>query len=336
MDTHVRIIAEGAINHNGQRDLAIRLVEVARDSGADYVKLQSFMADYFIAPGSSYASIFQNAELGLQDFRVVRDHAAALGIPFFSTAADQMGLEMIVKLDLPIIKIGSSNITNEPLLSDIAATRKPVILSTGASTLSEVDRAMQILRSGVNDLVLMHCTALYPAPDSSLNLSAMGALRAAFPGVRVGYSDHSLDWTASVAAVAMGAKWLERHFTSDKTLPGPDHQNSDSPDELRAYVGRIRRVEEMLGNGQKAPAAGEEAIRLGGRRYLTAAGDLGAGARLTKDNIRPRRIEVQKVQPAMLLAPGFRDTVIGWRTTRKVADGEPLTWANVTPGGDAG
>ena len=226
MKQHTRIIAESEINHNGNVETALRLVDAADACGADYVKFQCFTADAFIAPGSGFLPIFKKHELGLEEFRAIRDHAAGKRVKMISTAADLTGLSMIVDLDLPLIKIGSTNIDNIPLLEAIVETKKPVILSTGASTLGEIERSVGILSRGTDDITLLHCTVQYPSDDSNLNLRALGTMATVFPNCGIGYSDHSVGTIAGPLAVALGATWLGKHFTLDNAMEGHCHVNS--------------------------------------------------------------------------------------------------------------
>lgn len=319
------IIAEAEINHNGDVELAKKLVSAAKDSGADVVKFQCFVADCFIAPGSSYLPIFRDVELTLDQFREIRDHARTVGIPMLSTAGDIEGLDMICQLGLDAVKIGSTNITNIGLLKAIAQTGKPAYLSTGASNLAEVDRAVEILSEGCPEVALFHCTVQYPAEPVHLNLHALQTLAAAFPGLRIGYSDHTTGNTAAVAARALGAVMFEKHFTLDRTLPGPDHFFSLDPAALQSYIADIRDVERMLGDGRKVPAACEAGPRLNGRRYLTAMRAIPKGAIVGAEMIRPRRVEVAKMpRPETLLGPEYEDVIVGACSRRDIAAGETL------------
>ncbi len=330
--THpTRIIAEAEINHNGDVDVAKRLVDAAESCGANYVKFQCFTANAFIAPGSGFLPIFKERQLGLDDFRAIRDHAAGKKVTMISTASDLTGLAIIVDLDLPLIKIGSTNIDNIPLLEATAETGKPVILSTGASTLGEIERATDILSHGTDDITLLHCTVQYPSDDSNLNLRALGTMIAAFPGFGIGYSDHSLGTIAGPLAVALGATWLEKHFTLDNAMEGPDHHFSADPETMKAYIAAVRRTEAMLGNGVKAPIGPEHDIRIVGRRYLTAMVDIATGDTIDGNNIAPRRIDASKVDPADLLGSDQGRRIAGWRAARDLEAGVAITFTDIEP-----
>ena len=327
---NVNIIAEGEINHNGDVEIAKKLVSAAHECGADMIKFQCFVTDSFIAPGSSFLPIFRENELSLEEFRAVRDHAEKVGITMISTAGDLEGLAMIVDLDLPVIKVGSTNITHASLLRAIAATGKPVYLSTGASTLDEIKAAVDILQSGGSgEITLFHCTVQYPANDDVLNLRSITTMRDAFPGIAIGYSDHSRGALAAAAAVALGATVVEKHFTLDHDMPGPDHSFSSDPAEFDEYVKTIRAAEVMLGSPDKVPTAIEEGVRLNGRRYLTAMTDIPAGTRIEQHMIRTRRIDATRVDPKTLLGPEIEDAVVGAIAARAIPAGTTITGADI-------
>ena len=324
-----RIIAEAEINHNGNPEIAKRLIDAADICGADYVKFQCFTADAFIAPGSSFLPTFKARELTLEDFREIRNHAVHKRVTMISTASDLTGLAMIVDLDLPLIKIGSTNINNLPLLEAIAETGKPVILSTGASTMDEIEHAVGVLSRGTDDITLMHCTVQYPADDQYLNLRALGTLAAAYPNCSIGYSDHSIGIIAGPLAVALGATWLEKHITLDNTMEGPDHSFSADPGTMRAYVEAVRQTEVMLGSTVKEPVGPEAEIRITGRRYMTTTNDIAAGNLINSHDVMPRRIDARRVDPINLLGSDQAQRVIGSRAARDIAAGTAITLPDI-------
>jgi len=327
MSEFVEIIAEGEINHNGDVELAKRIVSSAKKCGADTVKFQCFVADFFNAPAAAGIDLFKESELNLEEFFQIKDHAKREGIKMISTAADLEGLQMIIELDLPVIKVGSTNITHVSLLKKIANTGKPVYLSTGASTSEEIKQAVNILEDNNAGLVtLFHCTVAYPALDKDLNLHSLSSMIKEFPNNQVGYSDHSLGTIASTSAIALGASVVEKHFTTDKTLPGPDHTFSADPEEFTGYVNAIRRVEKMLGSTTKQPTDGEYAgPRLKGRRYVTALSDIPAHQEITAEMIRPRRINSDKVNPEEIFEPKWEEKIIGTKALRNISNGSALT-----------
>lgn len=328
----VRIVAEAELNHNGDIGLARRMVEEARRCGADLVKFQCYVAESFLSPRSPLLPLFASAQLSRDQLAELRDHAAGHGTTVFATAIDLDGLRIVLDLDLPIIKIDSTNITNIPMLRAVAAASKPVILSTGAATLGEVDRAVNELARGCDDITLLHCTVQYPAAPEHLNLRAIATLAAAFPGLAVGYSDHTLDTAAAVAAVALGATVLEKHFTLSRNLPGPDHGFSADPAMFADYVATVRKVESMLGTGRKVPTPVEELPRRRGRRYVTALADIPIGAAITSELIRSRRGDPNTVRPPFSIEPEHESLICGWRARKLIAAGNVIEWCDLEPG----
>lgn len=329
MNNRVYIIAEAGVNHNGSLERAIQLVDVAADAGADAVKFQTFKADKLVsrtAPKAEYQ--FKNTGTSESQHEMIREleldeaahaalvlHCKSKCIEFLSTPFDLESLETLVwKFDLSMVKISSGDITNAPLLLETARTGKPVILSTGMSTLGEIETALGILAFGYieskeppslpafeqvygsakgrnmlqDKVTLLHCTTEYPAPFAEVNLRAMPMLRQAFD-LPVGYSDHTTGIAIPVAAVALGAVIIEKHFTLDRNLPGPDHKASLEPDELKQMVRSIREVELALGSSVKQPAASELKNRSVARKSLVTAKDIRKGESFTQDNLAIKR-----------------------------------------------
>jgi len=297
------VIAEAGVNHDGQLALAKQLVDIALDAGADAVKFQTFRADQVASPSAvkanyqkqttssreSQLAMLRRLELSEEAFRELQNHCRSRGIIFLSTAFDEHSVDFLDGLDVPAFKIPSGEITNAPLLEHIAAKGKPVILSTGMATLGEIDQAMRCLnQSGAPQIALLHCVSEYPADVSRTNLRAMASLSHCF-GVPIGLSDHSLGTEISIAAVALGARIIEKHFTSDKSLPGPDHSASLEPSELKILVKAIRNVEVALGDGVKQPTPEELRNASVVRRSLVAAVDLEPGNSLERSMVAFKR-----------------------------------------------
>lgn len=316
------VIAEAGVNHNGNPESARRLIDVAAEAGADAVKFQTFKAEQVISPlapkatyqqettgtAESQLEMVKRLELSFDTFRGLYTYAREKGILFVSTPFDEASADFLASLDVPFFKIGSGEITNLPFLTHVAHKCKPMLVSTGMATLGEVDTATQaIKRAGNSALALLHCVSNYPASPSDVNLHAMETMTRAF-GVPIGYSDHTLGIQVSLAAVALGACIIEKHFTLDHNLPGPDHRASLEPKELAALVQGIRIVEAALGNGRKEPAASEANTASVVRRSLVAARDIPVGATLTEADIAIRR-------PGTGLPPAMRAYLIG-RTVR--------------------
>lgn len=297
------VIAEAGVNHNGSIDAALQLVDVAADAGADAVKFQTFRASRLAtrdAPKAAYQQqttgnaetqfeMLQRLELSPEDHRRIIDRCRHHGLLFLSTPFDEECADLLDQLGVELFKIPSGEITNLPFLAHVARKQKPLIVSTGMSTLAEVEAAVNTLeQAGQRDFILLHCVSNYPADPASVNLRAMLSLQAAFQ-TPVGYSDHTLGTDIATAAVALGACVVEKHFTLDRTLPGPDHQASLEPSELQTLVASIRRVEAALGDGRKRPVASEADTADVARKSLVAATDIPAGAVLTRQHIAVKR-----------------------------------------------
>jgi N-acetylneuraminate synthase/N,N'-diacetyllegionaminate synthase len=261
------VIAEAGVNHNGDLGLASKLVDAAAEAGADAVKFQAYRASEVAAPaapkaryqeeatgsGESQLAMLARLELDAGELVTLKRRAEERGLVFLASAFDAESVRLLDRLDVAAVKLGSGELTNDPLLAEVASTGRPVLLSTGASELEEVADAVAVLRAnGGRDVVVLHCVSAYPAPPNEANLRAMATLAAAL-GVPVGFSDHTEGDEVALAAVALGAAAVEKHFTLDRGLPGPDHRASLEPAELRTLVLRLRRVESALGDGTKAP-----------------------------------------------------------------------------------
>jgi len=324
------IIAEAGVNHQGDLDLACRMVDEAARAGADAIKFQTFNADRLVtakAPKAAYQQrgdavnesqldMLRRLELSPSDhatlWQCCRDH----GIQFLSSPFDEQAADFLANLGVPAFKLPSGELVNHHFLRHVAAFGKPLFLSTGMASLGEVEEAVATAR-GPGGLALLHCVSLYPAPPETTNLRAMDTLRQCF-GLPTGYSDHTLGVDIPVAAVARGACILEKHFTLDTSLPGPDHAASLTPEALGQMVTAIRRVESALGDGRKRPASGEGAIAAIVRKSLTAAVDIAAGTQITGDMLVLKR-------PGDGLPASLLDLVVGRRAARDIAKNVKLT-----------
>ncbi len=324
------IIAEAGVNHNGSPELARQLIDAAADAGADAVKFQTFKAERLVtaqAPKADYQkrtsgaeesqlTMLQRLELSDPMHAELQRYSQARGLLFLSTPFDEISADFLDQLGLPLFKIPSGEITNLPFLRHLAAKGKPVILSTGMSTLAEVETALAALAGC--EVTLLHCVSNYPAQPADVNLRAMLTMRSAF-SVAVGYSDHTLGSEIAIAAAALGAEVIEKHLTLDRTLPGPDHAASLEPQEFRAMVAAIRNVQAALGDGQKIPAASEAAMAAVARKSVIVVTDLAAGAVLDAAALAIRR-------PGTGLAPALLPQALGRRARHSIAAGTPLTW----------
>lgn len=273
----VFIIAEAGVNHNGSIELAKQLIEKGAEAGVDAVKFQSFKASKLVTVNAEKADyqiantgnndenqydMIKKLELDYDKHQELMDYAISKNVMFLSSAFDLESIDLLVDLDLSVFKIPSGEITNLPYLRKIALTKKPVILSTGMATLGEIEEALEVLKNnGTTDVTILHCNTEYPTPMSDVNLTAMNTMKDAFK-VKVGYSDHTLGIEVPIAAVALGAVVIEKHFTLDKTMEGPDHKASLEPDELKQMVKSIRNIEKALGTGVKTPTDSERKINL--------------------------------------------------------------------------
>ncbi|HHE04901.1 MAG TPA: N-acetylneuraminate synthase [candidate division WOR-3 bacterium] len=329
----VFIIAEAGVNHNGDIRLAYKLVDAAKEAGADAVKFQTFKAENVVSKIAEKAEyqrettnseesqyeMIKKLELSFEDFVKIKDYCDKKGIIFLSTPFDYESVDFLENF-VPVYKIGSGEITNLPFLEYIAKKGKPIILSTGMSTLGEVEEAVKTIIN-VNSslpLVLLHCVSSYPAKYEDVNLKVMLTLKEAFE-LPVGYSDHTLGIEIPIAAVALGAKIIEKHFTLDRGLPGPDHKASLEPDELKKMVKAIRNVEKALGSGVKKPAQSELKVMKVARRSIVAAGDIRAGEVVKESDIFIKR-------PGTGIPPKFKEIIIGMRLTRDVKKDNPFNW----------
>lgn len=324
-------IAEAGVNHNGSLELAHRLIDVAADAGADAVKFQAFDPDRLAAPAAPQAA-YQRHNTGIAEPQVemlrrlalpqdawgpLRDHAAARDLLFLATPFDEVSADLLYGLGVPGFKVASGEVTNLPFLACLAGRGLPVLLSTGMSTLPEVAEAVRTVREHGNPpLALLHCVTNYPAEPADCNLNAMGTMRSAF-GVPVGWSDHTEGIEISLAAVALGAELLEKHFTLDRSMAGPDHRASLAPPELAALVKAARRVSAARGDGRKVPAASELLLAAVGRRSLHAARDLAPGHILVP-------ADVVALRPGSGLPPSALGRLVGRRVATRVRSGTML------------
>jgi N-acetylneuraminate synthase len=315
------IIAEAGVNHNGSVEMARHLIDVAAEAGADAVKFQTFRAEALVTASSpkaeyqlqttskqeSQLDMLRRLELSRPAHRELQLYCHQRKISFLSTPFDESAVDFLDQLGVPAFKISSGDVTDIPLLEHVARKGKPVILSTGMSDIEEVRGAVQMIRAGGCDLVLLQCVSNYPANPADVNLRAMQTMATEFD-VPVGYSDHTTGIEVALAAVALGACVIEKHFTLDRDLPGPDHKASLEPSELAHMIEGIRKVEAALGDGRKARAASESDTARAARRSLTAAQEISAGTRLTRDMIAIQR-------PGTGLSPALLSSLVG-RTLR--------------------
>jgi len=319
------IIAEAGVNHNGELPLACQLIDVAAAAGVDWVKFQTFSADQLVTKNAKKAD-YQNqvTDYSESQHAMIRKleltrgmhldlikHCKSQGIQFFSTGFDQKSIDLLVELGLDCFKIPSGEITNLPYLRHVGQYGKSVILSTGMATMDEIEAALDAIEEAGTPrslITVLHCNTEYPTPISDVNLRAMLTIRDTF-GVQVGYSDHTLGIEIPIAAVALGATVIEKHFTLDRDLPGPDHKASLEPDELKAMVSSIRNIEKAMGDGIKSPSVSEAKNKPSARKSLVAACSIRKGEDFSEFNLAVKR-------PGTGLSPMLWDQVLGRKSPR--------------------
>ena len=321
------IIAEAGVNHNGDMDRAFALIDAAVEAGADVVKFQAFRADSLVTQEAgtavyqasntglnNQAELLRALELSKDDFAKIAENCAESGIEFLCTPFDDSMTADLVAMGMKRIKVASGELTNTPALRQFAEFGLPILLSTGMATLAEVGQALGDLQAAAGNVTCLHCTSLYPAPMATLNLKAMATMATAF-GVPVGYSDHSLGDHAAIAAVVLGAGVIEKHFTLDRSLPGPDHRASLEPLELRAMVTRLREIVVALGDGVKEPVPDERDTAVLVRRSWHARYSMACNHIITVDDVTLKR-------PADGLPPA--QSPVGRLLTRDLAADQPI------------
>ncbi len=327
------LIAEIGVNHNGDMDLARKMIDAAIASGADAVKFQTFKAGTLVTkgtpkvryqeatttPGETHYQMIEKLELKEDQHVLLKDYCDVNGVDFISTPYDQASVDFLESLDVQQYKIASADLVDLELLKRVAATKKPVLLSVGMARLGEVEDALEVFSSYDNgDLLLLHCVSNYPCSDESLNLRVMETLQSAFRHP-VGYSDHSIGSQASVLSIALGAKVVEKHFTLDKTLPGPDHKASSTPNEFLELSKAVRRAELMLGSGVKRCQSEETQMASVSRKSITLTMDIKTGDVISKDDLVMMR-------PGTGLMAKEIPKVIGMKARDNLVKHQILSW----------
>ncbi len=329
--SHTIIIAEAGVNHNGSIELARQMVEAAHCCGVDYVKFQTFKAEkiankfakqaeyqqHNLKQESSQVQMLRQLELTFTDFSLLNGYCKEIGIKFMSTPFDLESIDFLADIGMDYMKVPSGEITNLPYLRKIAKTGIPVIMSTGMCRMGEIEDAMEVLYNGglsTDRITLLHCNTEYPTPMIDVNLRAMETLRSAF-GTKVGYSDHTKGIEVPIVAVAMGASVIEKHFTLDRTLPGPDHVASLEPDELKLMVDSIRNIEKAIGHSEKRVSESERKNIQVARKSIVAAKNIKKGETLSENNLTVKR-------PGNGISPMKWDSVIGMSAKRDFQEDE--------------
>ena len=335
MKKKVFIIAEADVNHNGKMDLAYRMIDVALTFGADAIKFQVYVPEMLVTSDlglspyqrknmgrkGSQLEMLKKYELNEESFGKLVQYAKKKKIMLLATPFDFKSVDLLVKFKRPYLKIDSGSVVNYPFLEYAAKTQIPLILSTGGSTLKEVREAVGVIEQQHNQLMLLHCTSMYPTPFKRVNLLAMMDMMKVFK-YPIGYSDHTVGNEVAVAATALGAKIIEKHFTLDRRLIGPDHKASAEPREFKQMVQAIRNIEEALGSFAKAPSQEEKKVMELGRRSLIASMDLKRGLQLGKEHIVIKRLGTG-IQPKHFLE------ILGCQLRRNVAKDTPLKYSDI-------
>ncbi len=333
-DSKVFIIAEAGVNHNGSVKIAKKMVDAAKNAGADAIKFQAFNAKLLVsafAPKAEYQKnvtdrnetqleMLKKLELAAGEFKNIAGYAKKKNILFLSSPFDKESVDMLDKIGIKAFKIASGEITNLPLLKYIAGKGRPIILSTGMSNLKEISEALRVIRQeGVKDVILLHCVTSYPACIEDVNLRAIETMRRFFK-LPVGFSDHTTGFTASIAAAALGASVIEKHFTLDKNMPGPDHKVSLNPKELKEMITVVRDTENALGDGKKNPTKEEDIIKDIARKKIVAKIDIPRGGFISNDMLDFKRACGKGISPKHI------DLVIGRKAKKDIDKDNAIMW----------
>jgi len=325
------IIAEVGINHNGDLETAKKMIEAAKGCEVDAIKFQTFKAEEFVSEkGQEYEytsqgkkvkesmlEMFKRHEFTKEEWREIAYYCKEKEILFFSTPQNPSDLEILMEIGVPVIKIGSDDLTNLPLLEEYAKKGLPLIISTGMAEMPEVDDAVDTIKKHNDELAILHCISSYPADFEELNMNVITILKQRFPDCVIGFSDHSEGSMASVVSTALNSKIFEKHFTLDKSMKGPDHHFSADPGELRKIVESIRLTEKMLGGYEKKPTKKEESMKEVARRSIVAINDIKRGDVFTPENIGLKR-------PGTGISPKRYAKIIGKKATQDVSKGNLL------------
>ncbi len=336
----VLIIAEAGVNHNGQYELAVKLIDAAKEAGADIVKFQTFVPELLMSKearkaeyqkattgeGESQLEMIRKLSLGFEEFKSLKKYCEQKEITFLSTPFDMPSIDFMEELGLDIYKVPSGELTNLPYLRKIGKLNKKVIISTGMATVKEIEDALAVLEkagTGKKDVTVLHCNTEYPTPFSDVNLNAMKSIGEQF-GVAIGYSDHTQGIEVPIAAVALGATVIEKHFTLDRTMEGPDHKASLEPEELKQMVRSIRHIEAAMGTGIKEPSPSEIKNIAIARKSIHLVRKLKAGHILTEEDLIMKR-------PGDGISPMKLDEIVGRKLKSDLEEDTKLSWNLLVP-----
>jgi len=317
------VIAEGGLNHNGDINIAKKLINAAKECGANAIKFQTYKTENFVRETNQYFDVFKNAELTFKEFKELKNYSESIGLTFFSTPFDMESAEFLNELGIPCFKIASSDLTNLPLITKIAKMQKPMIISSGLSTINEINDAVNCcLFEGNNQIAILHCVANYPTQPNEVNMNVINTLKKTFD-FPIGYSDNGESSLVDIVAVSMGANIIEKHFTLDKKMLGPDHGFSIEPNGLKLLISQIHEVDQMKGDGIKIPQFSEIENRLAIRKSITAKRDLQEGEKIQEDDISIKR-------PADGIEPKYIPMILGKTVKTNIKKDSPIFWSNIS------
>lgn len=337
LNAPIFLIAEAGVNHNGDLSLAKKLVDVAVKAKVDAIKFQTFIAEKLLLKNTpkvkyqiittgeeeNFYEMIKKYELKKDEFKILKNYCLKKGVIFLSTPFDELSVEWLEELNVPAYKIGSGDLNNFPLLKLICSKRKPIFLSTGMSTLEEVKNSVNFIKSNNNEeLIIFQCTTNYPTPYEDINLNVIDTYKQEFPNHLIGFSDHSLGIEASIGAAAKGAKVIEKHFTLDKEMEGPDHKASLNPEELIEWVQEIRKLEKALGSHKKIPTKAELEIAKVARKSVVSIKELKKGDILQKEDVAIKR-------PGIGISPVHFEMIIGKKIKKNIPKDSIIFWEDL-------
>ena len=336
-DSPIFLIGEAGVNHNGEMSIAKKLIDKASEANVDAVKFQTFITDQLVlkeVPKADYqrktkndnenfAEMVKKYEFTKDQFKILRNYCVKKGIIFLSTPFDETSVEWLEGLNVPIFKVGSGDMNNFPLLKLICTKKKPIFLSTGMSTLKEVEESLNFIKlNGISEIVIFQCTSDYPTPYEDINLNVIDTYKKTFPNNLIGFSDHSEGIEASIGAVVKGVKVIEKHFTLNKDMEGPDHKASLDPDELSRWVLSIRNVEKALGKPEKIPSKSELEIAKVARKSIVTLKDIKKGVFLSVENITVKR-------PGIGISPTKFEKILGKKINKDLPKDSIINWEDI-------
>jgi len=320
--TKTYVIAEGGLNHNGDIKIAKQLIEKALECGADAIKFQTYKTENFVRTSNQYFDVFKKAELTFEQFEELNDFSKSLDITFFSTPFDVESAEFLNNLNIPCFKIASSDLTNLPLIENIAKMNKPMIISSGLATMKEIEDAVNCcMYEGNKKVAVLHCVANYPTKPSEVNMNVLSDMKKKFD-FPIGYSDNGESTLVDIVAVSMGANIIEKHFTLDKKMVGPDHSFSIEPNGLKLLISQINEIDQMKGDGIKTPQQSEIENRLVIRKSLTAKYDLEKDKQIQINDISIKR-------PADGIEPKYLNQILGKTLKSSIKKDSAITWKDI-------